>query len=89
MSYRVEVEPEADGFRVSVQLDQSLPAALAGKAGFNLEFLPTAYFGKSFVLDEASGVFPRHPDGPMQKEAPCCCSTAATRRRTDGLWFAA
>ena len=69
LSYRVEVEPEADGFRVSVQLDQSLPAALAGKAGFNLEFLPTAYFGKSFVLDEASGVFPRHPDGPMQKEA--------------------
>ena len=69
LSYRVEVQPEADGFRVSVHLDQPLPATLAGKAGFNLEFLPTAYFGKSFVLDEASGVFPRHPDGPMQKEA--------------------
>ena len=69
LSYRVEVQPEADGFRVSVQLDQPLPAALAGKAGFNLEFLPTAYFGKSFVLDDASGVFPRHPQGPMQKEA--------------------
>ena len=48
LSYRVEVQPEADGFRVSVHLDQPLPAALAGKAGFNLEFLPTAYFGKIF-----------------------------------------
>lgn len=69
LSYRVEVQPEADGFRVSVHLDQPLPFVLAGKAGFNLEFLPTAYFGKAFVLDEAPGVFPRHPDGPMQKEA--------------------
>jgi endoglucanase len=69
LSYRVEVQPEADGFRVSVHLDQPLLAALAGKAGFNLEFLPAAYFGKSFMLDETSGIFPRHPDGPMQKEA--------------------
>jgi hypothetical protein len=69
LSYRIEVQPEADGFRVSVHLDQPLPAALAGKAGFNLEFLPTAYFGKSLVFDDASGIFPRHPDGPMQREA--------------------
>ena len=69
LSYRVQVQPEADGFRVSVHLDQPLPAALAGKAGFNLEFLPAAYFGKSFMLDETSGIFPRHPDGPMQKDA--------------------
>lgn len=69
LSYRIDVQPEADGFRVSVQLDQPLPAGLAGKAGFNLEFLPTAYFEKSFILDEASGIFPRHADGPMKKEA--------------------
>lgn len=69
LSYRIEVVPEADGFRVSVHLDQALPDALAGKAGFNLEFLPTAYFGKSFILDSGSGVFPRHPNGPMQRDA--------------------
>ena len=68
LSYRVEVEPEAEGFRISVHLDQMLPAALAGKAGFNLEFLPTAYFGKTFISDDKTGIFPRHPDGPMQKE---------------------
>ena len=68
LSYHIDIQPEADGFRVAVQLDQPLPAALAGKAGFNLEFLPAAYFGKSFILDDAAGVFPRHPDGPMEKE---------------------
>ena len=69
LSYHIDIQPEAHGFRVAVQFDQPLPAALAGKAGFNLEFLPTAYFGKSFILDDGAGVFPRHPDGPMEKEA--------------------
>src|SRR6478672_3028903 len=69
LSYRLEVQPEGDGFRVAVHLDQPLPAALVGKAGFNLDFLPTSYFGKSFILDTGSGIFPRHPNGPMQKDA--------------------
>ena len=66
--YQVDVRPEPGGIRVAVQLDRPLPATLAGKAGFNLEFLPTAYFGKSYMLDGSSGVFPRHPGGPMVKE---------------------
>lgn len=65
---RVDVRPEPGGIRVAVQLDRPLPAALAGKAGFNLEFLPTAYFGKSYMFDDTSGVFPSHPGGPMVKE---------------------
>jgi hypothetical protein len=69
LSYRIEVVPETEGFRVSVHLDRPLPSALSGKAGFNLEFLPSAYFGKSYVLDGMSGVFPRHPSGPMRREA--------------------
>jgi len=45
LSYRLEVEPEGEnGFRIAVDLDHPLPAALVGKAGFNLDFLPTAYF---------------------------------------------
>jgi len=66
VSYRLEVTAEGQGFRIAVHLDKPLPAALVGKAGFNLDFLPTAYFGKSYMLDEAFGTFPRHPDGPMQ-----------------------
>ena len=33
--------------------------ALVGRAGFNLEFLPSAYFGKSWLMDGRSGLFPR------------------------------
>ena len=69
LAYRIEVVPEAGGFQVRVQLDQPLPAALNGKAGFNLEFLPTAYFEKSFIANQTGGVFPRHPKGPMREGA--------------------
>jgi hypothetical protein len=69
LSYRIDVQPEANGFRVAVQLDQPVPAALAGKAGFNLEFLPTLYFGKAYAIDDGAGMFPRHSDGPMEKTA--------------------
>lgn len=67
LTYRIEVTAEGQGFRVAVHLDHPLPDALAGKAGFNLDFLPTAYFGKSFMFDGAFGIFPRHPNGPMDK----------------------
>lgn len=69
LSYHIDVQPEAGGFRVTVKLDQPLPSALAGKAGFNMEFLPSAYFGKSFLVDNRSDIFPRHPDGPMEEQA--------------------
>jgi endoglucanase len=69
LAYRLEVTAEGEGFRVAVHLDKPLPAALVGKAGFNLDFLPTSYFGKSYMLDDAFGIFPRHPDGPMARTA--------------------
>ena len=63
--YRIEVTAEGRGFRIAVDLDQPLPQALAGKAGFNLDFLPTTYFGKTYLMDAAPGLFPRTPNGPM------------------------
>lgn len=66
LRYRLEVTAEGDGFRIAVDLDHPLPESLVGKAGLNLEFLPTAYFGKSFMMDDGFGIFPRHPDGPMR-----------------------
>ncbi len=68
LSYRVAVTAEADGLRVAVNLDKPLPPSLVGKAGFNLDFLPTAYFGKTYVMDSAPGLFPRDPQGPMAKD---------------------
>jgi endoglucanase len=67
-SYHVVVTAEGDGFRVVVDLDKPLPQNLVGKAGFNLDFLPTAYFGKAYVVDSAPGLFPRDPEGPMAKD---------------------
>jgi len=69
LSYHLELTAEGEGIRIAVHLDKPLPAALAGKAGFNLDFLPTAYFGKTYMLDGTFGVFPRHETGPMQKTA--------------------
>ena len=69
LSYRLELTAEGEGFRVAVHLDKPLPATLAGKAGFNLDFLPTAYFGKTYMLDGAFGIFPRHEAGPMRTTA--------------------
>jgi len=69
LSYRLEVQPEGAGFRVAVHLDQPLPAALVGKAGFNLDFDPSAYFGKSYVFDSSTGIFPRSPDAGMQRKS--------------------
>jgi endoglucanase len=68
LAYSVKVTAEGDGFRIAVDLDQALPASLAGKVGFNLDFLPSAYFGKTYLMDTAPGLFPRHPTGPMDKD---------------------
>lgn len=70
LDYRVEVSAEPGGVRVSVNLDKPLPEKLAGRAGFNLEFLPSAYIGKSYALDgKVFGMFPRSPGDPMEKVA--------------------
>ena len=68
LSYRLEITAEGEGFRVAVDLDRPLPSDLIGKAGFNLDFLPTAYFGKSYRLEDAFGIFPREPGGPMEQD---------------------
>ncbi|HEU4625327.1 MAG TPA: glycoside hydrolase family 9 protein [Steroidobacteraceae bacterium] len=61
--YVVRVAARDDGVALSVVLDQPLPAALVGKAGFNLEFLPAAYFHRTYLMDDVSGVFPLYPSG--------------------------
>jgi len=71
MDYTLEVSAEPGGVRVSVNLDKPLPQKLAGRAGFNLEFLPSIYIGKTYAIDgSAFGVFPRSPQGEMVKVPP-------------------
>lgn len=71
LSYTLEVAAEPGGVRVSINLDKPLPQKLAGRAGFNLEFLPSIYMGKAYLVDGSkAGIFPRTPDDPMIKVLP-------------------
>src|SRR5262245_30598687 len=67
--YAIEVESRDAGVFMRVRLDKPLPAALVGKAGFNLEFLPAAYFHRSYMTDRASGTLPLYPSGPTGRIA--------------------
>ena len=71
LSYTLEVAAEPGGVKVSINLDQPLPEKLAGRAGFNLEFLPSIYMGKTYLVDGTkAGIFPRTPNDPMIKVLP-------------------
>ncbi|MDP4261459.1 MAG: glycoside hydrolase family 9 protein [Bacteroidota bacterium] len=64
-AYSIKAQARENGIVISVYLDKPLPAALEGKAGFNLEFLPAAYFRKSYLADDKSGIFPLYPSSAM------------------------
>ena len=72
LDYTLTVAAEAGGgVQVSVNLLKPLPAQLAGRAGFNLEFLPSIFMGKAYLVDGSkAGIFPRTPDDPMIKVLP-------------------
>lgn len=57
---RLEVRSEGDAVQISVCLDQPVPAELEGKAGFNLEFLPSQYWHKTYLMDGRPNRFPRY-----------------------------
>jgi endoglucanase len=67
-SYQVQVRGEGQAIRVIVDLDQPIPAAFIGKVGFNLELYPGNLFGKTWYLGANSGIFPRQPNGPDERE---------------------
>lgn len=58
---KISVTPRNNGVEINVFLDKPLPKELEGKAGFNLEFLPSAYFEKTYLMDGNPGNFPRYP----------------------------
>ena len=58
---RISVTAKDDGVLITVYLDNPLPVALEGRAGFNLEFLPSSYFEKTYFADGKPGIFPLYP----------------------------
>ncbi|MGD0591239.1 MAG: glycoside hydrolase family 9 protein [Bacteroidota bacterium] len=72
---KVTVIAKDDGIIIRVSLDKALPEKLVGNAGLNLEFLPSAYFEKSYLIDNKPGTFPLYPSGntevrPVSKKIP-------------------
>jgi hypothetical protein len=60
---RVVVTAKGKGVEISVYLDKPIPKALEGSAGFNLEFLPSQYWGKAYLMDGRYNRFPRYVVG--------------------------
>ena len=63
--YTVTLEPSGKGFLVTVDLDRPIPDELIGKAGFNLEFFPGELFGKPWIMDGKTGIYPQQPNSPI------------------------
>jgi endoglucanase len=66
---RVVVTAKDKGVEISVYLDKPVPEKLVGNAGFNLEFLPSAYFEKSYFADGKPGSFPLYPSSKTSIES--------------------
>ncbi len=62
---KIVVTAKNQGVWIDVYLDKPLPKELEGHAGFNLDFLPTAYFHKTYLMDNNPHIFPIYPEGPM------------------------
>ncbi len=65
VNYTVTVEPQGKGILVTVDLDKPVPDFLLGKVGFNLEFYPGYLFGKPWMMDQQSGIYPQQPNAPL------------------------
>lgn len=60
---RVVVTAKGKGVEISVYLDKPIPKELEGSAGFNLEFLPSQYWQKAYLMDGRYNRFPRYVVG--------------------------
>ena len=64
-TYQVNVESQGKSIVVTVDLDKPVPEFLLGKVGFNLEFYPGWLFGKPWVMDQQTGIYPQQPNSPL------------------------
>ncbi len=69
LTYNLRVIADSDMFHIIVDLDKPLPQEWVGKVGFNLELYPGDLFGKTYLIDDQSGIFPRYANTPVEQEA--------------------
>ena len=70
LTYTVRTEAVGDHIEVTVDLDRPIPQEFIGKAGFNLEFFPGSLFGKPWIMDNQSGIYPQQPNSPLLTTTP-------------------
>ena len=80
VNHTVTVEPQGKSILVTVDLNNPVPDFLLGKVGFNLEFFPGELFGKPWLMDDQSGIYPQQPNTPLLQ--------VPTNRGHDGNYFA-
>ena len=68
-NYDVRVTTEGNDVKITVDLDRPLPEEWEDEAGFILELYPVDLWGKSWYMDENSGIFPRQANGPVATPA--------------------
>lgn len=59
----IVVESKGKGIEITIHLDEVLPKELKNKAGFNLEFLPSQYWGKTYLMNDRINIFPHYAVG--------------------------
>lgn len=57
---KVVVTAKGKAVEIAVWLDKPVPTKLAGEAGFNIEFLPSQYWLKTYSVDGRLGRLPRY-----------------------------
>lgn len=67
--FSIQALAREDEVHLSVHLEKPLPTTLRNQAGLNLEFLPAAYFEKTFMADGQVGLFPLYPGRSTKKRA--------------------
>lgn len=90
-TYYLKVAAVHLGFEVSVYLTEPLPAELAGKAKFSMDFLPALYYGRNCLMDGRARIIPEsvspghslilapEDDGlriEIKSDDEICCSTS-------------
>ncbi len=63
-NYTVTTRARGASVIVTVDLDRPIPEEFAEKVGFNMELFPGVLFGKTWILGNKSGIFPRQANGP-------------------------
>ena len=65
IKYNIKVKASGNSFTITVDLEEPLPEEWVGQVGYNIELFPGDLYGKTFIMDDTEGIFPRQANGPV------------------------